>query len=411
MRVWAFPSFYPYDYPGLTNTGIFAHRQYKGLIQNGAELTVIVPVPWSPPAPFASLHPEWKKYQEMGYPYKRIYDGITVYHPRIANMKPSRFVKKTYAERFVDAIVKFFKDHKIKPDPKTDIFYSQWLPGSVLAQLAAHRLGVKSAVLSIGDDVALWPNSSEGNLKQFKQLLEDADLRFACADYLGKQANKLTGKDLPYTVVGWGVDHGFFKPVTAAEKNALRQKYAIPEDKVVILNVGTGGVRKGWLDLMDALVTVKKNNAYFVLIAVHAGIPEFDFPHEAEKRGLKDNYLDLPNQPPEALDKIYNMADIFCLPSHAEGMANVVLEAMSSGVATITTTVGGHPEAIDSGVNGILVSPQQPVELAEKLLYLVNDSNARAKLGTAAREFIIKKWGNNTDKAKVLYEKFDLTLK
>lgn len=411
MRVWAFPSFYPYDYPGMTNAGIFAHRQYKGLIHHGAELKVIVPVPWSPPAPFSSWHKEWHAFAQLGYPKKREYDGITVYHPRIANMKPSRFVKKSYAERFVDCVVKFFKDQRITLDPKTDIFYSQWLPGSYLAQLAAHRLGVKSAILSIGDDVALWPHSNPENFRQFRQVFEEADLRFACAHYLARQSNKLIGKDLPYTMVGWGVNYELFRPATATEKKVLREEYKVPDDKVVILNVGTASVRKGWIELFDALVEVKKHNDNFLLVAVFSGKPDIDYVGEADRRDLAGNIMILRDQPPAMLNKLYNMADIFCLPSHSEGMANVVIEGMSSGLAVITTTVGGHPEIIENGVNGILVPPQQPAPLADKLLEVVNDRPLRERMGIAARSFIVNKWGNFTDNAKVLYDKFKEALK
>src|SRR5689334_18811439 len=125
MRVWAFPSFYPFDKPGMRWTGIFAHRQYKGLMNSGAELSVVIPTPWAPPFPFSNLHPEWKRLNEISYPKEGTYDGIKVYYPRISNIKPNRFVKKSYSERYVDAIVNFFKDQRIQPDPANDIFYAQ----------------------------------------------------------------------------------------------------------------------------------------------------------------------------------------------------------------------------------------------------------------------------------------------
>ena len=143
MKIWAFPSFYPFDYPGKKWQGIFAHRQFKGLIQNGADLNVIVPVLWSPPAPFHKLDPNWQKQHEINYPLKRVYDGVTVYHPRISNMRPSRFFKKTYEERYIDAINSLFIDQNIKLERDKDIFYSQWLPDSVMVQKAAHFMRMK----------------------------------------------------------------------------------------------------------------------------------------------------------------------------------------------------------------------------------------------------------------------------
>jgi teichuronic acid biosynthesis glycosyltransferase TuaC len=405
MRIWAFPFTYPYDQPGMAWNGIFAHRQYKGLIQNGADLKVIIPVPWHPPFPFSLLHNEWKSTSKLAYPAQREYDGITVYHPRIANMKPSRFVKKTYTERYVDSIINFFKDNNITLNPATDVFYSQWLPGSAMVQLAAHKLGLKSGILSIGDDVVLWPNSNEANRQLFVKTMTEADLRFSCSEYLGKLANKTLGKELPFDVVRWGVDHDWFKPVTENEKQELRKKYKLSDDKAVILNIGTAGIRKGWLDLFDALSEVKKHNPNFVLAAVYTGKTEFDFQEEVAKRELTENFVALGEFPPQSLNAIYNLADIFCLPSHSEGLANVVVEAMSSGIATITTSVGGHPELINSGVNGILVPPQQPGILAEQLLQLVNDEKLRARLGTAARQHIVTSWGNFAESTRVLYQK------
>ena len=410
MRVWAFPSIYPIDKPGLKWSGIFAHRQYKGLIENGASLTVIVPLPWYPSYPLSLLHPEWNSQQKSGYPYKRVYDGITVYHPRIANFRPNRFVKKSYTERYVDAIVNFFKDNNITPDPRTDIFFSQWLPVSAYVQLAAHKMGIKSAILSIGDDVIVYPHEKKESFDSFKKTVIEADVRFACADYLGRETNKLIGLDLPYDVIYWGVDHNFFKPAPAADIAVTKKEYNIPDDKIIILTVASPIKRKGWLDLFDALQEVKKVNANFMQVAIGGGPTDFDLNEEAQKRGLSANFLNLKEIDPGLLNRLYNTADIFCLPSHWEGLANVVIEAMSSGLPVITTNVCGHPEIINSGVNGILVPPHEPGILAKEILTLINSKEQRASLGENARSFIVNKWGSFSDNAAKLYEIFEQSL-
>lgn len=405
MRIWAFPSFYPYDAPGHTYSGIFAHRQYKGLIGNGADLQVICPISWAPPYPFSLLHPEWKELNKIVFPEERVYDGIKVHHPRIANMKPSRFVKKTYEERYVDCIAAFFKRKNIKLSPETDVFYSQWLPSSRMVTMAAHKLGVKSAVLSIGDDVVLWPNGSSHNMQLFRQMMHDADYVFSCAEYLGRLANKTLGEEIPFGIARWGVDHDFFKPVSHEVKEELRKAYNIPADRVTILNIGTATPRKGWIDLFDALARIKQQGIDFVLLAVHTGKPEFDFASETAKRGLADNFIDIGEMKPTALAKIYNLSDIFCLPSHSEGLANVVVEAMSCGLPVITTIVGGHSELITNDVNGILIPPQAPDLLYEQLLPLIADNAKRTALGKAARSHIVDVWGNYAKSTKELYRK------
>lgn len=405
MRIWAFPAFYPYDIPGERGRGIFAHRQYKGLIENGAELKVIIPVDWKPVKPFNKLHPRWKN-TGIDFPEKRVHDGVEIYHPRIDNLLPHRLDKRTYVEKFHDAVAALFKKLNVKLDPATDIFYSQWLPEAAKVQYTAHRMGVKSAILAIGDDVVIWPHESPQKFEEFKKIIEQADIRVNVADYLGAETNRILGKDYPYTVVVMGVDYTRFKPATMEEKTAARRKFNLPEDKLLIVNIGSAIVRKGWLDLFDAAAMLtQKGMTDFGIAAAHSGAFEFDLDEEAAKRGLADRFYNLGEVSPADINSIYGVADMICLPSHWEGMANVNIEGMSSGLPVITTDVCGHPELITDGVNGILIPPKRPEIIAEKLALLLNDKELRDKLGANARTFIVEKWGNFNDNSKKLYER------
>jgi glycosyltransferase involved in cell wall biosynthesis len=326
-------------------------------------------------------------------------------------MRPNRLVKKTFQQRYVSAIVAFFRDHKIQLDPTKDIFYSQWLPDAAMVQQAAHLLGVKSAVIGIGDDVIVWPKSSDANFKTFEKLYTEADLRIFNADYLGREANEQLGKAMPYETVYFGVDHSAFRPATAGRAAELKKEYHIPAGKVAILIVGTALKRKGWIDLFDALAAVKKVNSGFILVGGHAGSQDLVPADEAAKRGLTAEFLDLGEIRPQDLGKLYNAADIFCLPSHWEGLPTVVIEAMSSGLPVITTNVCGQPEVVsNNGVNGILVTPKDIPALTEALLTLIADAGKRAYLGHNAREFIVNEWGNYTQNAAKLYRKFEALL-
>lgn len=90
-------------------------------------------------------------------------------------------------------------------------------------------------------------------------------------------------------------------------------------------------------------------------------------------------------QEDEALTESYRQAAIFVLPSFAEGLPMVVLEAMSAGLAIITTPVGSIPDALRDGETGLLVPPGEDDALREALLRLMGDPDLRAQLGTAAR--------------------------
>jgi glycosyltransferase involved in cell wall biosynthesis len=410
MRIWAFPAAYPYNYPGLTSSSVFAHRQYKALQKLGAEIKVVQPVVWHPGGILSNLFPDWKQARGLNYPKKRTYEGLEVFHPRIANMKPGRIFKKSYPERYADAVINFFKEQKIKPDPQNDIFLSQWIPDSAMAQAVAKRLGIKSAVLIIGDDVLVFPRASPGNFDVFRRTIEEADGRFAVADYLARDAEQLLGGNVKIETFRRGVNYNDFRPVSPEERLQRRREFGLPEDKLVILVIGSPILRKGWLDLFDALRQIKPNVPDFVIGGVYPGHQELNIEEEVAKRGLSDNFINIAEIAPQHINRVYNAADIFCLPSHWEGIANCVVEAMSSGLPVVTTDVCGHPEVLCVLGTGILVPAKSPEILAAQLQSLLKDEQLRKQMGSSARKFITTEWGSFTDNAAHLYARLQQIL-
>ena len=105
------------------------------------------------------------------------------------------------------------------------------------------------------------------------------------------------------------------------------------------------------------------------------------------------------------VDEYLEKADLFVLPSRAEGLPNALLEAMSYGLPCIATQVGGTPEVIRTegrgnvgrgqfaiGCNGILVNPDDSEGLSEAILYLVNRKEQRKTLARQGRELIREKY-------------------
>jgi glycosyltransferase involved in cell wall biosynthesis len=82
----------------------------------------------------------------------------------------------------------------------------------------------------------------------------------------------------------------------------------------------------------------------------------------------------------------YAKADTFALPSFAEGIPVVLMEAMASGMPCVTTRITGIPELIRDGKDGLLVTPSDSEELAAALERLMDDPSLRARLAVAGRE-------------------------
>jgi glycosyltransferase involved in cell wall biosynthesis len=87
----------------------------------------------------------------------------------------------------------------------------------------------------------------------------------------------------------------------------------------------------------------------------------------------------------EELTRIMAQTDIFVMSSILEGQPLAVVEAMAYGCPIVATSVGGVPELIEDGVNGLLCEPRDSACLADKICTLIEDSALRLRLGQAAR--------------------------
>jgi glycosyltransferase involved in cell wall biosynthesis len=88
---------------------------------------------------------------------------------------------------------------------------------------------------------------------------------------------------------------------------------------------------------------------------------------------------------PKERDEQLARASVFCLPSHAEGLPMSMLEAMAAGRAVVASSVGGIPETIVDGENGLLAPPRDAAALAGKLEQVLSNETMRAKLARNAR--------------------------
>jgi len=80
----------------------------------------------------------------------------------------------------------------------------------------------------------------------------------------------------------------------------------------------------------------------------------------------------------------------FVLPSRWEGMSNALLEAMACGLPCVATSVSGSEDIISEGVNGLLVEPEQPAEMAQALRRIIEDTELAQRLGRTGRATVVR---------------------
>ena len=109
------------------------------------------------------------------------------------------------------------------------------------------------------------------------------------------------------------------------------------------------------------------------------------FEREAAALGIGDRVEFVGWVPPETIYGWLEECDVFVLPSHREGLSMAVLEAMAYGLAVVTTPVGAHPEAIENGIDGVLVPAGDVGALAAALERVIGDESLRGRLQAGAR--------------------------
>lgn len=111
--------------------------------------------------------------------------------------------------------------------------------------------------------------------------------------------------------------------------------------------------------------------------------------------------------PFDDLPLVYARADLVVAPTYYENFPIRILEALSSGVPVIASSVGGIPEAVQDGTTGRLVPPGDPSRLADAVVGLLAADEERARMGAAGRRLIIERfsWQRAADETFDLYQR------
>ena len=163
-------------------------------------------------------------------------------------------------------------------------------------------------------------------------------------------------------------------------------------DRVHAVSLGRLGVRKGSYDVIAAVSALDETVRRRLHVTL-VGDGEVDGVRAAVTAARLDETISvLEWLTPSARDELLSTAHVFLLPSRDEGLPMALLEAMAQGLAPITTAVGSIGEVVTDGLNGVLVQPGAPDQIADALTAFVNDEALRCRLGAAARERV-GAWG------------------
>jgi colanic acid/amylovoran biosynthesis glycosyltransferase len=248
------------------------------------------------------------------------------------------------------------------------------------------ELRLPVVVSAYGYDVSHFPRMSWGiGLKYLRPVFEEADIFLAMSEDMRRD---LIGLGCPAEKVlvhyhGICVDRFLYPARTYAHRPVTR-----------ILVCGRLIPKKGHAVLFRALAGIVRERLVsdpFSLVVVGEGPLRSHLESLAKDLGLQDVVIFRGHIPHhhDALLQEYREADIFALPSltvhgDKEGIPGTLVEAMTSGLAVVSTNHAGIPEVVTSGRDGILVREGDSEALASELARLIKMPRLREKLGSAA---------------------------
>ena len=185
-----------------------------------------------------------------------------------------------------------------------------------------------------------------------------------------------------------GVDASIFCPETRA---ASRAKLGLSTYSPLLLYVGNLKPSKGCLDLLEAFPALLAREPLARLIYVGTGPARAALLERAKALGCLDRVELAGAVAHDELGDWFRSADLLCLPSHNEGVPNVVLEAMACGTPVVATHVGGIPEVVPHYA-GILVPPRVRLALSTALIEASARRWNHKRIAAHARDF---RWEDN----------------
>jgi glycosyltransferase involved in cell wall biosynthesis len=178
-----------------------------------------------------------------------------------------------------------------------------------------------------------------------------------------------------------GVDLERFRPDDAVRAD-VRLRAAVHDDEIVALFVGGDWVRKGLRAAIDGVAAARRNGAAVRLWVVGRGDAKAELDH-AHRLGIGENVTFFP--PEGTVERFFQAADVFVLPTAYETFSLVAYEAAACGLPIVATMVSGIEDLIGDGACGIPVVAEADA-IAGALCRLAADGELRASMGTAGRE-------------------------
>jgi glycosyltransferase involved in cell wall biosynthesis len=353
------------------------NRQKIGQLKNLCEIVIVAPVAWFP---FKGLFD--KKISKI--PFKETIDDLEIYHPRVLYIpKLFRFV---YGQLYYLSIFSLVKN--IYREFNFDLIFCSWVyPDGFAAMKLAKTVNKPFVVEALGSDINTYLKTFFRR-RSIAKILHWATRIVVVSKDLKSKIMQLGVAGEKISVVYSGIDHELFSPI---EQGLARRKLTVSQREKIILFVGSLVKIKGIHFLLEAVKMLKF--CEWKLAIVGTGELEAVLKKKIKDLELNDKVMMIGSVPHNRIPLWMNACDVLCLPSLAEGVPNVILEAFACGKPVVASQVGGVGEVVVDDKLGSLVEPKDIQALADSLNYVFNKNWDQQYINKHSLNF---SWGDSS---------------
>lgn len=267
---------------------------------------------------------------------------------------------------------------------QADVYHYQW-PGHWLAFHRLAKLFHKPAVLSLrGRQVNILPYlpGQEGYWRRLRLLMPKCDAYHCISQAILEQGKTFGLREEVARVIHPAVDPEFFTPP---------ELLTLPTPLKVLM---VGGLvwRKGYEYALLGIKHALEVDLPVELTIIGEGPDREKLEFLVQELGLEKVVHFIGSCTPDQVHHSMQSSHVFLHTSLSEGIANVILEAMSCALPVIATATGGIGEVITDGQNGLLIPPRDPSAVAESISTLFKNPDLRVSLGAQARQTVLKEF-------------------
>lgn len=266
-----------------------------------------------------------------------------------------------------------------------DLVHAHWIvPNGVAAAAAVGR--VPLAVGLHGSDVFLA--EKPGVRLAARWALGRTRLLTGCSPELVDRVRALGFPEERSRVIPYGVDVQAFSPAPS-RRELWRERLGIPEEAPLLLGVGRMATKKGFQVLIEILPSLMAQVPDLRVVLAGGGDLLDRFKQSAAP--WADRVFFPGSVLRDTLPDLYRAADVFTLPAvhdgkgNVDGLPNVILEAMASGLPVVASGISGIPLAVEEERTGLLVPERSPAELLVALRRLLTNPGEARAMGERGR--------------------------